>query len=654
MAARFAPGPLGRLDCVPLMARLPEPLARIRAEDPVRFRVSAGLAILFIVLVLRLAFGDNPWQDGLAERAQEGKDARPIDYWVTFGWYAMAVAAGVVAGFGATVSRWLPGEAEERTELPSPRWTAALRVALAVVLVAGAVLAAPRLTQGFWQDEDHTIRGYVAGAYLADEEGELRFWGAKWRDAMLYDWGPNNSIFYSLVTRSVDQVWKGVVRPRDQRPREWVVRLPAFLFGMLSLAAIAWLGAWLGFPWAGIAAAAILALHPWHLRFTSEVRGYTLVMLLTTLGPILLLRALQLGTWRRWCTYGIAQFVLLWTYPSAIYPVAAVNAAALPMLWKLHGSPIASPIPWLRFGCVQIWGGVAWLVLMAGNIAIIGEYLAAKTPRSLGLSWLQEFGSQLLSGAPWRFGPQLGDPIYPELVRRSHEAPWIFEAWVIATCLFLAVGAFRIVRETRFGGAWIFVFLLPAPVGWAVGALREDFLYTRNLIFALPLLALLVGIGLESVRVARARLAAAGTLVAAAVAAWGLGYVWASEPARFALLDRSFQPYRDAVALTRPLDPFAPGQLDVLTASFSGEPFYYDPFLRMIDGADELREMMERSRREGLPLFVNVGRLELARRRKPELTALVERSRSFEEVAVFHGFAPKFTQRVFRFTGAEE
>jgi hypothetical protein len=50
---------------------------------------------------------------------------------------------------------------------------------------------------------------------------------------------------------------------------------------------------------------------------------------------------------------------------------------------------------------------------------------------------------------------------------------------------------------------------------------------------------------------------------------------------------------------------------------------------------------------------VNVGRLELARRRKPEVTALVERSDAFEEVGVFHGFAPKFTQRVFRFTGRE-
>ena len=79
--------------------------------------------------------------------------------------------------------------------------------------------------------------------------------------------GARSTDILRLVTRTVDQAWKGFVRPRDQRPREWVVRLPALLFGMFSLAAIAWLGAWLGFPWAGIAAAAILAPWPMGGRF---------------------------------------------------------------------------------------------------------------------------------------------------------------------------------------------------------------------------------------------------------------------------------------------------------------------------------------------------------------------------------------------------
>ncbi|MGI9431745.1 MAG: hypothetical protein ACR2PQ_06010, partial [Myxococcota bacterium] len=423
--------------------------------------------------------------------------------------------------------------------------------------------------------------------------------------------------------------------------------------GMLSLVAVAWLGAWLGFPWAGVAASAMLALHPWHLRYTSEVRGYTLMLLLTALGPILLLRALRLGTWSRWCAYGAAQFALLWTYPSAIYPVAALNVGALAMLWRLHGSPRVAQTPWLRFVCVQVWGGTAWLVLMAGNIVIMGEYLASKTPRSLGLGWLQDLGSQLVSGTVWRHGHGLADPIYPELVRRAVEAPIAFEVWLIGTGAIVLLGVIRIAREVRFGLVWVCVLLLPAPIGWAVAAVREDFLYTRNLIFALPMLAVVAGVGLDTARVLYRRHVGVGVLAGAIVFAWGLGYAWASEPARDALRSRAFQPYRDAVEATRPLDPFAPGQADILTASFSGEPFYYDPFVRMIEEESELREMMARARSDDLPLFVNLGRIELARRRHPELTALVERSGEFEEVAVFHGFAPKFTQRVFRFREGE-
>ena len=624
----------------------------MRAEDPLRFRATASLWLLCVVLVARVAFGDNPWQDGLVERAAKGKEARPIDFWVSYGWYALLFAAVAAGGFAATSKRWLPGEVRAHAEVVPPRTNRAFAGALAVVLLVAGVLAAPRLDQGLWQDEDHTIRGYVAGAYLAGEDGELRFWGTKWRDALLYDWGPNNSIVFSVVVRGVDQLWKAVARPEDRRPVESVVRLPAFAFGLLSLVAIAWLGAWLGHPWAGIAAAAMLALHPWHLRYTSEVRGYTLVMGLTTLGPLLLLRALHHGTWRRWCAYGVAQTALLWTYPSAVYAVAAVNAVALPMLWKLYGSPLDARVPWTRFACVNVWGGVFWLAAMAGNIAIMGDYLASKSPRDLGWLWLQEFGSQLLSGAVWRHGAGFADPVYPELVRRASEAPLLFEAWVAATCVLLALGCLRLARGTTFGALWTLVILLPIPVGWAVGALREDFLYTRNLIFGMPLLALAIGIGMAPVRGSGRRHRGLALAQAAGVLAWALAYAWVSAPARDALRERSFQPYRDAVAVTRPLDPFAPGQDRVLTASFSGEPFYYDPFLHRVEDEEELRALMERARAEGLPLFVNLGRIELARRREPALTAIVESSGAFEEAGVFHGFAPKFTQRVYRFTGS--
>ncbi len=52
------------------------------------------------------------------------------------------------------------------------------------------------------------------------------------------------------------------------------MRVPTLLVGMLSVAAVAWLLLECGFPLAGAIAAFLLALHPWHLRYATEARGY--------------------------------------------------------------------------------------------------------------------------------------------------------------------------------------------------------------------------------------------------------------------------------------------------------------------------------------------------------------------------------------------
>jgi len=55
-----------------------------RAADPSGARTRNVLWILLALLIAYLVFGDNPWQDGIAERVQKGKRIRPIDYWVTY------------------------------------------------------------------------------------------------------------------------------------------------------------------------------------------------------------------------------------------------------------------------------------------------------------------------------------------------------------------------------------------------------------------------------------------------------------------------------------------------------------------------------------------------------------------------------------------
>lgn len=76
---------------------------------------------------------------------------------------------------------------------------------------------------------------------------------------------------------------------------EWSLRLLPAVFGILGIPAVYWAGARL-FDWrVALAAAALVALNPWHLYWSQSARYYSLVFLLTALFPV----ALYLGVKRR-------------------------------------------------------------------------------------------------------------------------------------------------------------------------------------------------------------------------------------------------------------------------------------------------------------------------------------------------------------------
>ena len=630
-------------------------MGEARPPDAQARRVSGVLLALLLVLVTYLVVGEHPWNGGVAERLAEGRPARPVDYWVTYGWWAAVLCAVVVAGLLCTVSRWLPGNPPTQPRAgPAPR-PAPRRVVLAVVaaVATAGALAAPRLGQSLWKDEDKTARSFVAGTYLPDSAGDLRFHEADWHEALLYSGRrPDNFVGYSVLARLGHQAFEVLAEPRDRRANEAILRLPALVAGLLAIAVVAQLVAYLGLSGSAAVAAWLLALHPWFLRYLTEARGYSLVLLLVTLGPLLLLRALHRSTWLRWCAYGACQLVLLWTYPFGVYPVAVLNALGVLAIARLYGRRPEGRAVWIRFGLANLAGASVWLLLMAGNIALMAHYLEAKPPRGLGGRFLRELLSLLATGTPWSHGPEGSDPVYPQLADLTHTAPLAVGAFLAVSLGFLAVGLVRLWRSHPGGPLLALAFVVPGPLGWAVSAARHDSIYTRQLIYALPGVAALVAIGLCGT----ARLAPAGRLRAATKTALAVGFtiglLFVGGPARHALLTRSLQPYRESVAATRPNpDLFAPEQAQVLTASFSGEPLYYDPRVHLIDEVHELQALIAQADAQGLRLYVNLGQLEIARRRRPALLALVTESGLFQEVVVLHGFEPKYTRWVYLYRG---
>ena len=82
-------------------------------------------------------------------------------------------------------------------------------------------------------------------------------------------------------------------------------------------------------PLAGVLAAWLLALHPWHLRFAAEARGYSLMLCII---PILLyfwVRAIRENRWRWWLLHSASQFALVYCYPGSLYVLIVLNGATV-------------------------------------------------------------------------------------------------------------------------------------------------------------------------------------------------------------------------------------------------------------------------------------------------------------------------------------
>jgi hypothetical protein len=623
-------------------------LRRARAEDPTAFAVRGTLALLLLLLLLRLAFGANPWQDGVAERLAEGAKVRPIDYARTWGWWTAAAVAPLLAAALLGVRRWLVRDEPPVVArfAPPGRAGRGVRLAVAGAVLAGALLALPRLSQSLFEDERYNVRWSIDGFYHVDRTGKLRFHEPSWSDTFWhYEW-PNNHVPHTVLARLCVKTWRAIARPAHSLVSEPALRVPAFLAGLASIGGIALLGWRLGYARGGAAAAWLLAVHPWHLRYASEARGYSLALALAPLALVSLFRALHRGTWRRWALFGGAQFLLLWTYPATLWFAVVFNSVALFQIRREHGGTQALRGQLARWGIVNLAGALVWIRLMAPNLAQFAEYLRTPNQEDLDLAWLRDVLGFLFAGAPW--GRATPNPHYVELSDRAASDPvlvWGFAAVLIAL---LCVGLVRLLAARGAAAASAAALLLSPLLMVAAGTRGEAHVHPQYLTLALPGLALCVGLGLDALG---ARLGARGgaALLAGAIAA----YAAFSGAQRHELRMRSIQPFRESVELTRPtLDPRAPENARILTATFSFPATYYDPLVQRIGSAKELRRLMRRADAEGLALFVNLGRPGLAARRQRELMALVEDPERFEEVAFLPGILSRGARQVWRYRGS--
>jgi hypothetical protein len=274
-----------------------------------------------------------------------------------------------------------------------------------------------------------------------------------------------------------------------------LVRAPSFLAGVAAIPLVYVLGLRTVGRSAALVATVITALSPFMIYYSTEARGYQLMVVLVVLSTLALLAAVDDRRARWWVAYAAASCAAVYTHYTAIFALGAQ------LLWALWAHPEARRAVLLA----NLGAAVAFLPWISGLVADLNS----PTTRILGE--LQPFTLDRLrtSLERWSVG-------YPPFSVTLRSLPGYAGLVLIALGVGMAtVGAFlksrRVVIERHSKGSYgevsprfsaagldrglalVIALVLAAPVGIAlVSAIGTDTLAGRNLAVSWPAFALVL------------------------------------------------------------------------------------------------------------------------------------------------------------------
>ena len=159
-------------------------------------------------------------------------------------------------------------------------------IAVVGLLVVASVAVILRLLflgeESLWWDELASV-AYSGGDWQ-------NFWRWELRSESL------NMVLYYLILRP----WLYLGES------EFAIRSLSVIWGVGAVIGVFALGKRLFDVWTGLIAALLLAVHAFHVEFSQEARGYSLLTLLAVFSSLFFVRSIERPTWGNWATYVVA------------------------------------------------------------------------------------------------------------------------------------------------------------------------------------------------------------------------------------------------------------------------------------------------------------------------------------------------------------
>ncbi len=366
--------------------------------------------------------------------------------------------------------------------------------ALCLIMTLAAFLRVQRLEGPLLRDEQDTLKRNVWGIIVEKTDGTREFQPAGWQQAFFENGGANNPIFFSLTARLSLAVWRAVFGAPEDRFSLSALRMPSLIAGVFAVGAVALLGWRLGFPLAGLSAALLLAIHPWHIRYSVEARGYSLAILWTIVGWIFLSNALRDQRWRSWILFSATQMLLLYSYSGAVYVAAVQTFGAL---FFLVSHRRFSELPRLLVPVAV--SGLLYTQLMLPCVPQILNYLSKDTSFGpMDASWAAETLGAFTAGV--NLGIYQGEPppeFAPVWDLRTLPLQNPLLALVISIVVVGFLTGFALLWRSHDVGKVLILIMVSSPLlAFMHNKITGHYLYPWYLIYALPALVLCVALAL--------------------------------------------------------------------------------------------------------------------------------------------------------------
>ena len=611
--------------------QLPAPVPPSAFGRVARWSVLAVLGALALFFLWMMLDGTPPWSR--APLPENATRKAVLDYHLGNGlWKAAAFGLLVVLGLLAT-SRWWMVRTSGVLQGTGAVSGKIFLYWIAPILLLALVVRVPLLDHSLYGDEHYSITRFIHGEQRMGKDGGPEFREVEWKQTL---WGyqrPNNHIFFSIVARATHTTWQKVTGAKPEEVNVRVLRVPAMIAGVLSIAVGAWLLWSHGFRIGAVAAALLMALHPWHIAHSVEVRGYGFVFLFLTTTVFFAMAALRNGRWFSWAGMAASQFFLLHTYPNAILiavPTSMTMLVLLAVKARREHRPVCSLLG--PFLITQSLLSIALAFAYLPCVPQIREYLAGAAPKAaIQSEWILNVTTLFLTGRYWQEW-EPNNPLCRPLVNEAVALPWLVFALLFLLALAGLIGAWKICRA-RPVFAWILApIFLSIPIALAHARVTGAYLYTWYMIMPLPLWLMCVGVGVESGK-GKMRPSALACVVPAVVL---LAFLHLSSPQRKVIAQFPAEPVNETYAsLTGHLARFV-GPVPSVYAMATLVDFH-DPRIREIRGEKALIETVAKHQANGTPFFLVLPGLYSLRENSPQVAELLESSGQFRLLARHHG-----------------